>query len=438
METGKKVRFKYNHVIYLCTFLACLVPRYIHTFKLHLGIDFSCFTIAVGFVWLVSVRRIIIHKTIEYVFFFIWAAFIVLSIWRAEKLGVWGAYVVWVFTAILFQQIVTKNRDESKYVFIIRALTDALFCHLLIGLYEITSHRYLFEIGTINSKAQYGHVPISMFHNLNDYATFVTTVFPFTIYRFFENKDPINRIYCLFLAVVSLFLIIIGKSRGAILTLLAFLCAGVFMFARKNSRNRRIVIGGIFAFAIAIITDLGEIRTSLLNFIRRNWINVDRYSDSARINLIKNGLYFLKKTFGFGVGAGNLYKWLDEKSIYDIGYLKFIHNWYVEVLVTFGVLFFIIYLCFHGKIMYRLFSKSYGKSRLKTTFFLSFVCFSIVSISSSSNIYSEWVWMYLVVVALFSASLEKVGSVKVSLKTLEKLKKRHALVLRSAMSDCDK
>ncbi len=410
MNTNKRILITHNHTVYLCVLLSCMVPRAGHTLKLHLGIDFSYYTIAVVFIWLLSIRRITIKRKTEYTFFVIWAAFIVLSVWRAEKIGVWAAYVDWIFTGILFQQIIIRNRDDKTYEYIIKAFNDALFIHLLIGMYEITTHRYLFEVA-INSKAQYGHVPISIFRNLNDYATFVTTMFPFTIYRFFGSRKMHTKIYCIILAIVSLYLIVVSQSRAAILTLVAFVCAGVFMFARKSPRNKLIFAGGLFFLAMVVITDTGGIQTILLSFIRKNWINVDGYSDYARLNLIKNGLYFLKRTYGFGVGAGNLYNWLAEKSIYEIGHLRFIHNWYVEVVVTFGVLFFAIYLYFHGKVLYRLFTKKLGTTRLKTAFFQSFVCFSIVSISSSSNVYSEWVWMYLVVLGVFSSSLKRTGLV---------------------------
>lgn len=143
-------------------------------------------------------------------------------------------------------------------------------------------------------------------------------------------------------------------------------------------------------------------------------IDLSGSSDIARLNLIKNGLYFLKQTYGFGVGAGNLYNWLAERSIYYIGDLRFIHNWYIEVLVTFGVVFFILYMIFHGRILHKLYSHKYRTSSLKTSFFLSFLCFSVVSISSSSNVYSEWVWMYLVVVSLYTLSLDKNGLCKSS------------------------
>lgn len=246
---------RYNQMIYVIVLLACLVPRYISTLKIHLGLNFSYYTIAVVGIAVLSLRKIIIIKNLEFSFFWIWLAFIVLSVWRTEKIGVWGYYLDWVLTAILFQQIVYSFQDEDTYEYIVRAFTDALFLHLLIGIYEITAHRYLFETGNI-SRRLYGHVAIGMFHNLNDYATFVTTMVPFAIYRF-KSSRIIEKVYCAFLTLCSLYLIAISESRGAILTLLVFTCGGIVMFAKRSVKNKLITGVGLVAFITALVINVG-------------------------------------------------------------------------------------------------------------------------------------------------------------------------------------
>ena len=127
------------------------------------------------------------------------------------------------------------------------------------------------------------------------------------------------------------------------------------------------------------------------------------YSDNVRINLIKNGLYFLAETYGFGVGAGNLHYWLRDRTVYDVGQIMFIHNWYIEVLVTFGVLFFVIYMLFHITVFLDLY-KNIDRNNiwsLNNVFLMSYIVFSIVCISSSSNTSAEWVWMYFASVSTY-------------------------------------
>lgn len=400
-----------NKCIYICVLLACLVPRYIATFKLNLGgLKISLYTIITIVVWFLFVRKIKITKTIECVFPFIWFLAIVLDVFRTVKFGVWFYYFVWISTAILFQQILYAENKVSKYKYIVRAINDSLFLHLLMGLYEITTHHYLFETGNINYRLN-GNVAIGMFHNLNDYATFLVTMLPFAIYKLFSRCNIVFRLYYLFISIVSFFLIFRSESRAALLACIIMLCIYLYLYMTHTSKVRIFLIAIISLFFV--LWFLPSHNEGISSFIAANEVGVDGVngrSDVARLNLILNGLYFLRITNGFGVGAGNLYAWLEHKAIYPIGDLLFIHNWYVEVLVTFGVIFFILYILFHGRILF-LIIKNCNKGaqicNLNNSLLISFVGFSVVSISSSSNIYSEWVWMYLILISTYTMDLSR-------------------------------
>ena len=145
-----KNRINYNHIIYMCVFLACLVPRYIATFKIRIGINVSLYSIIVIIFWLFGKKKLTYRKTIESSFFLIWITFIMLSVWRADNIGSWAYYLLWALTALLFQQLLITYHNEDTCEYVIKALTDALFIHLLIGLYEITTHQYLFLTGNIS------------------------------------------------------------------------------------------------------------------------------------------------------------------------------------------------------------------------------------------------------------------------------------------------
>ena len=94
-----------NWLIYMCALLACLVPRYQHTFKISFGIDFSLYTVLVFAIWLLFIRRFIFIKKIESYIYYVWLFFIIASVWRAERLGTWGYYAILLVVCILFQQI---------------------------------------------------------------------------------------------------------------------------------------------------------------------------------------------------------------------------------------------------------------------------------------------------------------------------------------------
>lgn len=399
--TEKKKSF-FEAFLFVCVFLACMMPRYISTFKLHVGIDISLFTMAVIFTWVWYVRKIKVYRHIESWFFVLWFVYVVVQVWRVVKVGVWGAYVDWTFTTILFIQLLYYGDRKRVFECAFRAMLCGWVLHLLIGLYEITAHRYVFGVGEFSAR-YYGVTPVSVFHNPNDYATFVVTVMPIAAGVLIRSRRKLSNPVLVILMGIAVVLVLRGESRAGFLTMLLFLAGIVYLYWRKSAKNKVITFLGVVA-ALAVCLTVAPVRQYIVNILQNNSIDAESGTDTARLNLIRNGLYFLKETHGFGVGAGNLYYWLTEKSIYYIGGLAFIHNWYVELLVTFGVLFFAFYAFLHGKIIVKLvrgYRKDEGFFNLNNTLLISFVGFTLMSISSSSNIYSEWVWMYLALSATF-------------------------------------
>ncbi len=395
----------YKVMIYLCAFLSCLVPRYIATFKISVGLDISFYTIAVVLTWIFYVKKIKVISKLEVSFFLIWFLFIVCSIWRSKKIGVWGYYVDVIVTALFYLQILLYANDkESAIDLIIRAVIAAMAIHLVIGFYEITEHKYLFEVGEFNKK-YYGKTPISIFHNPNDYITFIVTLLPFAVYKLFQHKNTWMRVFYALMILSSCYMVFKSESRGAFFTLIILGVIIMHLFNRQKKGNRWITYGAVAA-AICLAFMIPFSRTKLLSFMKTYRVDFTKVgSDVSRVNLLKNGFYFLKCTYGFGVGAGNLFYWLAERAVYPISGYKFIHNWYMELLATFGIVFFVIYAVWHIRILIRLFRR-YDKTKplfcLNNCMFLSFVAFSFISISSSSNIYSEWIWMYLIFVSVYS------------------------------------
>lgn len=394
---------KLNALVFVCALLSALVPRYISTFKIHLGINISLYTIAVVLVYVLFSHRIVLYRKIESYFIVIWFLFVLSGMWRAEQIGIWGYYVDWTLTAILFAQVLYTSDRSRVFDSIIKGLLLGMLIHLFIGFIEINVlHNYFFSV-SITRRIYYGRVPVSIFHNPNDYVTFLITIFPFLIYRMMQQKTYIRRGIFLFFICFALYMIVRSESRSAFFAMVLLGMAILWLAFRKSNLSKLLIISGIIAGA-AVALGIPRIRTRIFSVFYTNRVDIE-VADRARMNLIRNGFYFLRKTYGAGVGAGNLYKWLEERSIYPIGQLRFMHNWYIELLVTFGVVFFVLYMVFHIKIIVRLARGFNPKDRfwnLNNSILISFICFSIVSIASSSNIYSEWIWMYLIFVATYA------------------------------------
>ena len=191
-------------------------------------------------------------------------------------------------------------------------------------------------------------------------------------------------------------MLLVTSSRAAILGLIASLITlGALIFKKNKYKLPLIFIVFILLFSYLVVPGINRFVNQT---ITNSSIDTATTSDIIRINLLRNGIYFLKQTHWLVVGAGNLKLWLENKSIYNIAQILYMHNWYMEIFVTFGVVVFILYIIFHVNIFISLIKKINNKDEefvRAIAFFSSFVIFSITSISSSSNIYSEWFWMYI-------------------------------------------
>ncbi len=412
----KKETSMYNTAVFIMALLSSLVPRYISTFKIPLGINISFYTIAVVLAFLVYLRKLHVYNKIECLFIIIWFIYIALSIFRAEIYGVWAYYFVWSLTSVLFAQILYLNNDDRIYKNIIDGLLVGLLIHLIIGLYEITAHRYLFEVSIVDDRDYYGKVPVSIFINPNDYVTYIITVFPFLLLRMAQAKKIFKQGLLAGINMLCFYMIVRSGSRSAFYTMILLGIAIVWLIYKKSFINK-LFIFCLITSGIAIFLLVPVIRQSLLSAFNNNRIDTG-HTDHTRYNLIMNGLYFLKKTKGMGVGPGNLKLWLRERSIYPIR-VEYMHNWYVELLVTFGIPFFILYLIFHLGIVIKLikrFDINDSIWNMNNAMLVSFVSFSVVSIASSSNVYSEWIWMYLVFISTYVLQMRKKKSGELALQ----------------------
>jgi len=120
-------------------------------------------------------------------------------------------------------------------------------------------------------------------------------------------------------------------------------------------------------------------------------------SDSIRKNLILNGFIFLTNTFFLGTGLGNIEHYMKLFSTYYVGEIVNVHNWWMEVLISSGVVIFILYLKLYGNTMLKLL-KGINSQNGKNVFWISCVFLSLLvgfvisSVGPRSVIGCDWFW----------------------------------------------
>lgn len=334
-------------------------------------------------------------------FMFIWIIYAFFSLAWVKDYNAWMRTLFFLFIGLLSYIIISKYlKSKFDILLAFRLIFIMILIHNLLGWYEIYTNNYIFlSIDRIAKYTRLNH-PVSTFGNTNDYATFMLFSVWVSYICLINAKNIISKFIYISLIISSVLLLISTSSRanllGVILSMMLFI---VLSMKRKKTRNISLALLGI-VFLIVLLNP--ESIKSLFISINEN-LNINfssqSGSDFVRINLIKNGLFFLISTLGFGVGAGNIEYWMSHKAMYNTGGVLNIHNWWLEILVGYGVVIFIMYIVFYFKLFrsfYRIFK--YSRSKVDMSMSLGIMCFMIGyvigSISSSSNISSEWLWVF--------------------------------------------
>jgi teichuronic acid biosynthesis protein TuaE len=334
-------------------------------------------------------------------FMFIWIIYAFFSLAWVKDYNAWMRTLFFLFIGLLSYIIISKYlKSKFDILLAFRLIFIMILIHNLLGWYEIYTNNYIFlSIDRIAKYTRLNH-PVSTFGNTNDYATFMLFSVWVSYICLINAKNIISKFIYISLIISSVLLLISTSSRanllGVILSMMLFI---VLSMKRKKTRNISLALLGI-VFLIVLLNP--ESIKSLFISINEN-LNINfssqSGSDFVRINLIKNGLFFLISTLGFGVGAGNIEYWMSHKAMYNTGGVLNIHNWWLEILVGYGVVIFIMYIVFYFKLFRSFYRKfKYSRSKVDMSMSLGIMCFMIGyvigSISSSSNISIEWLWVF--------------------------------------------
>lgn len=355
-----------------------------------------------------KLRRNKNNSGLLFIFFLgIWLTYSIFTgLWVLDYLA-WIKYLFFLASGFLFSILIFANIN-SKELFIksirIVVIVSALLAPL--AFYESITGNYFFldesslewyQDVSLLHKVSIFREPITFFGNPNNYALFLFYSFGFTsLLLFIETNKFLKVLYAIFLAV-TVFLVIITFSRSALIGIGFFITSMLFVSLFKGSRALRnrvlflLLLVGIVAIQLLIKYSQFTEGILLLEF------GTEGTSDSIRTNLILNGFIILYNTFFMGTGLGNIEPHMAIQNAYDVGDIVNSHNWWMEILVSSGVLIFGLYVWIYLKTFYRLWRqiRIYKK---KSMFWIKsvsaglFLGFIIASVGPSSLIECEWLW----------------------------------------------
>ncbi|MBS7530680.1 O-antigen ligase family protein [Hazenella sp. IB182353] len=353
--------------------------------------DFKLTFFRVAFLLLAGVLiiRLVTHKKIEtsdlhpvrwyFAFFGFWFVYSLISLtWVADmKMGI--RYTVFLGMmlplALSFPYFI---KTEKVYWRMLK---------ILFGVFAVIATFPLFESITyihLPSSRYYGYIDnptiTSVFNNQNDLATAMTILIPYLITALYMlNIKVKHKVMIYSVLVLSLFTLFATASRSNTsfvlpLILLTLIASVPFTVNRRKITLKHVGISIVLTgLAIVLVSGISMVALSekardainvklgstgdFLDDVKNaatnqdeNYENKSGESAAERTELIFSGLEFLQKSHYMGVGAGNTEAWMGTKDFETVN----IHNWWMEVLVNYGVFVFVLYMALYLWMLWRL------------------------------------------------------------------------------------
>lgn len=410
--------------------LSTIIHFFLISAAIGVGISYSkiyMFHILLGILLLSVIFKILQNKSIikrihqptklHYIFYIMVIWYCISLIWSINIFFTLK-YLFYLFCgiSILLTVIVYANNTDKQYK-ILSILSIVFFIEIILSLFEaFTNFRlpispyspYVVYFGReikvdwtldIITISQVFNAPTGFQWNPNNLSIVMVIILPFFLFS--------KKIYLKILGAVSILTIIImAGSRGAFLAA-TLVIIGYLFFYNKKIFIFSILLGSICLFALAM--SIGTLKKSNNFKIREIANSFDAAymytfenikstgSIKTRQILIQNGLKALKESNGLGVGGGcseevqTIYGGKNQKT-------KSMHNFWIELMVDGGILFFIIFILWYFYIMIKLFIIGTSGYNPDISYFakacsLSLLGFTIAAISASSTIYVFPMWI---------------------------------------------
>jgi len=378
------------------------------------------------FLWFIFSLHILIKRKIIFsqsqikgYFAFLWLCLVYAALslsWAISK-EVAIRNVIFLFMGVSVIFFSTYYFRRKKDLQILYNLWLAVFGILiLVGFWEHLTGQHLPVSGYFHEmRIRYKFAPTGAFKNPNDYATFLALSIPFGLGIFRYGHKKYIRFYGLCSILGAFYLIVAVGSRANIIAVL-FELFFIFVFLLNLGRKLKLVITVGICIVILFMFLPGPLQaffsqiTGELNSIVSQTEQITS-SVGVRMNLVRNGLLFVYSTVGFGVGAGNSEYYMANFSQYNTAGVTDPHNWWLEILVNYGIFVFIGYVIFYMGIIRNLWKiyrikQTREEKMICEALLVSLVGFFFASISSSSIMAFKPQWL------LFAFALTYLNYVK--------------------------
>ncbi len=292
----------------------------------------------------------------------------------------------------------------------------SFICTAVIAFWEISSGKHLAGYGVnVLPESLLKITVFSTFENPNNYGAFLALCFPFLIWSF-RLARGVKKILLFLSLAILVFLMIQTMGRLAEIALLL----EITLFIAFNPKNVKYFVPSL-AVAICFFFFVGAFglrdNSALMKFASLPLEFESGGSANIRTNLVLNGISFLSRSDGMGVGPANY-----EQAIERVGFkaaptenIKNPHNFWIEILSQYGVVVFIFFIAWLFQIVIRCWrahgsflGTQYRHVKLETeTVLIGLAGYALAACENSSYIPQQINWIFLASVLAITVQLPK-------------------------------
>nr|BAL60203.1 hypothetical conserved protein [Candidatus Acetothermum autotrophicum] len=339
---------------------------------------------------------------LQFLVFWLFYAFLS-SVWAAEKIEAIKeiTFLLMAISMLFFTVYYFRRLKDLKGFYYLWLLN--LIASIPLGLWENLTGYHLSVSGLIGAPQPVIFMPSGVFTGPNEFATLIALSIPLVL-AFIRYQDGLfAQVPGLISLLASLYLLIATGSRANYIAVILEFAFLFVLLSKPHQKLKSMIFSGLLISCIVIVfpklfQQAFDTLISQLNSITGQW-EISYGSIGARINLIKNSLIFLIRTGGFGVGAGNAEYWMEHFQVYPTYSIINPHNWWVEILVQYGVFIFVGYLLFYLSLAIRLYIlyprlSDRTEKMICEGLLVGLVGFFFASISSSSIMALNPHWLF--------------------------------------------
>ncbi|WP_240377982.1 O-antigen ligase family protein [Bacillus piscicola] len=325
--------------------------------------------------------------------YFLWGSMIfygLVTLFWAQNLEKGITYVIVYLTSfMIITTCIAFVKTKDDLVTICKSYWLNTIVIGVLAIYESISGDYLYEAGiryVFNFNPIGLNTPVLFFNNINNLAAFMAMSIPICFIAIENTKMKIlNKIITFLLCSVTIFLI---DSRSALLSLLMFLILYLMYYFNFRKLTLYILLGALMTLYFRDVIFQSDVMNMFSSV----------HSDDIRLRVWKNTLLAGRDSLFVGYGPGNGYL-ANTTQYYFTGGILAIHNYFLEILIEFGLLIFV----FFGAWLLRLFfylHKAKMRSNLNDTYIYSLLIifmiqFVVLSIGPSSMATFYFLWLIL-------------------------------------------